>query len=243
MTPASAITFPFERAKEYPLAALKAFQSKLLKARQGNCTLSNELRAPVTGSPRWIKLRNEELVPLLYYTRHRRISDAGTFVIMPEGSKSDVRLTSLGATEYLQITVADPKWNFPEPGGIRHPGHFRRASMDLLNLHGSSGWGQISKSGDKLTQNRRMVSTPELEEAHHNGLADALANKLVKSYEQGECVLLIYARAFGEGLSPDRFQKIARNVLDDAMSKVVNQAIFKHIVIVDGLDHSLIEYS
>jgi hypothetical protein len=89
VTTAAAINFPFERGKEYRLAELIAFENELWQKRRANELLSKELRAPTASEARsWIKLRLEELVPVLYYARYKRMPDDSIFVVMPKDVKS-----------------------------------------------------------------------------------------------------------------------------------------------------------
>jgi len=230
MTPASSIKFPFERDVDYPLAKLKDFEALLSLARKADSDLSNELRAPTRGSPCWIKLRNEELIPVEYYAQHKNLTDTARFKIMPKGSKIDVQLNNSGAIEDLQITVADPSWSFSDPGSINHGGHYHRLKMELLNREGGVGGGPIARTGGDLAQDHRTLSTPELD-AYRLGLFEAIERKLRKQdYEEGT-VLLVYAREFF--FFTDRFREMALAALSQARAKTSEPHRFRRIAIFD----------
>jgi hypothetical protein len=231
-TLAAAIDFPFESGKEYLLAELKAFEEKLLWARRANGLLSNELRAPEARS--WIKLRNEELIPVLHYARHQRMADDTTFMVMPDGCKIDLRLTHASKIENLQITIANPKWDFPEPESIKHSGHQQRLSMEILNRDGCGGWGPITKAEEELIQESRAVSMPMLLDSHRAGLVDALSNKFRKDYGNDEITLLAYASTYSEGLTLEQFRTIVPDALGKATSEAPNKkGWFRSICIFD----------
>lgn len=236
MTPAAAINFPFERRKEYRLAEFKAFEEKLLRARRADGLLSKELRAPsASEARRWIKLRLEELVPVLYYARYKRMPDDSKFVVMPEGSKIDVRLTNSGKIDNFQITIADSKWDFSGPDSIKPSGHQQRLSMEILNRDGCGGLGPITKNGQTISQDQRAVSTPELLDSHRTGLVDALRSKFQKNYWDDGIILLVYARAYRENLTLERFLTIAHEALGWATFTAPNdKGRFESICIIDG---------
>jgi hypothetical protein len=233
MTLAAAINFPFERGKEYRLAELNDFEEEVLSARRANEPLSKELRAPEAKS--WIKLRNEELIVVLYYARHKRMPNDTTFMVMPKGCNVDVRLGNSGKIENLQITIADPKWDFSEPDSIKPRGHQQRLSMEILNRDGCGGWGPITKVGQEPSQDPRAVLTPMLLDSHRAGLVDALRSKFLKDYGDNEITLLVYARAYHEGLALERFRTIAHDALGEATLEAPNKkGRFLSICILDG---------
>lgn len=214
MTPASEIAFPFVREVDYSLSELKAFEADLHEKRLNNPALSNELRAPITGSPAWIALRKKELIPLIYYGNHKGISNSVRFMITPLGHHADIQLHHPDKTENLQITTAYPEWPFKDArekkggrrkfytGGDRH-----RYEMEILNRIGEVGLGELHEQNGEFFQSRRTVSNDELEEAHFKGLIKALKSKSSKRYSE-DLVLVVHAVGY-EGLSDERFHTIA----------------------------------
>ena len=241
MTAASRVKFQFERGRGYSLGSVRAFEAELLAARQSDCALSEELRAPGNDSPRWIKLRNEELVPMIYYARHKGIADHANYIIMPEGCKVDIQLNASDYVQNFQVTVADPQWGFPDAGSIKHGGHERRLSMELLNRDGSDRWGPIVKSKENLTRDGQMVSTPQAEEAHHAGLKEAMVNKFRKNYCEGDVSLLVHARAYCDGLSIQQFREIARRAYQEAKSEANGNHTFVSVCVLDREDGYFID--
>jgi hypothetical protein len=226
MALAAAINFPFERGKEYRLAELNDFEEEVLSARRANEPLSKEQRAPkllASEIKRLIKLRNDELIIVFYYARHKRMPDDTMFMLMPERCKIDVRLTNSGKIENLQITIAYPEWVFPEPDSIKPSGYQQRLSMEILNRDGCGGWGPITMNAQTLSQDRRAVSTPELLDSHRAGLVDALRSKFLKDYGDNEIIPLVNARAYHEGLALERFRTIAHDTLCEATLGAPNE--------------------
>jgi hypothetical protein len=208
------------------LAELNAFEEEVLAVRRANELLSKELRAPkllASEIKRLIKLRNDELITVFYYARHKRMPDDTIFMLMPEGCKIDVRLTNSGKIENLQITIAYPEWVFPEPDSIKPSGYQQRLSMEILNRDGCGGWGPIAKNAQTLSQDRRAVSTPDLLDSHRAGLVDALRSKFQKNYGDSEITLLVYAWAYREGLTLERFRTIAHDALCEATLGAPNE--------------------
>ena len=108
--------------------------------------------------------------------------------------------------------------------------------MEILNRDGCGGWGPITKKAQTLSQDRRAVSTPELLDAHRAGLVEALRNKFQKHYDgDDEITLLVYAWAYHEGLTLERFRTIAHDALCEAtLGAPIEKGRFQSICIIDG---------
>ncbi|CCJ07009.1 hypothetical protein [Methylocystis sp. SC2] len=234
MTPASGIVFPFLRETPHLLGELKAFEADLHEKRLNNLALSNELRAPITGSPDWIALRNKELIPLIYYANHMNVSDSARFIIAPHGHPgADIRLYYSGETENLQMTTAYADWRFLDANvPTKHGGHLHRRETEILNREGIVGWGPLTESNGKLSQERRMVSTVERDPAHFNGLVQALVNKFKKKCEP-ECTLLVLAVGYFEGGTREWFERLACSAVSTARKQVSQPNWIKRICILD----------
>jgi hypothetical protein len=242
---ASAIDFPFGRDKarglkeapSYTLAELKRYERKLSAWRENDRELSNELRAAGRGSPRWIKFRNEELVPLLYFAAHIRAPDDSLFRVVPEHNDTDVELNIAGVIENLQITVAYPDW---AAAGVTQPdqtaGRYHRLQTEILNRDGGVGIGPIVKREGKFLQEPRMVSTPELIAAHKEGLQAVLAKKITKAYSVRSLSLLVHAVGCREMLSPERFRNVVQSAFSAARAAVRKEIHFSEIYILDSDD-------
>lgn len=238
MTPASKIAFPFEREVYYSLDELKRFEQELLNERQENPELSDELRAPVKGSPPWIKARNEELVPFLYYSNHSGLPNVAQFKMMPHGHPIDIDVSHAGGVESLQITTAYADWCFPDTNvRTRSGGHLHRVETEILNRDGTGRWGPLIETDGKISQDQRAVSTEELEPVHFNGLVEALKRKFEKQCNY-DCTLLVHAKKYYEAMTIERFERLTHAALDSARSQVSQPSWIKKICILDkGADY------
>ncbi len=230
---ATIINFPFRRGIEYRIVELIAFEERLSAERSANDSLNKELRASSKKS--WIKTRNEELIAVSHYVSHKGIPGNGTFMIMLSGCKIDIRLAYSGKIDNLQITVADPKWEFPEPDHIKPSGQQQWALMTILNRDGFGGWGPVRKTSQGFFQDQRPVTTEQLLDSHREGLQDALIRKFQKDYGKGEITLLVYAREYREGLTVERFRTVVQDALDNAASHTRgSKSRFRNICVIGG---------
>ena len=240
---ASVIDFPFgrtqgrgpEKGTSYSLAELKHYESQLSAKRKSDGELSNELRAAGQGRPRWIKFRNEELVPLLYYVKHTHTPDDALFRVMPEHNDTDVELKVGGATEHLQICVAYPDW---AAAGVTQPGQsagkYHRLMTEILNRDGGVGVGPITEKDGVFSQEPRVLSTSELLSAHTEGLQTALAKKLAKTYHAHPLSLLVHAVAYRESMSLETFHSVVRNAFVAAKANIEREIHFNEIYVLDS---------
>lgn len=238
------IHYPFDRfdgpkqqeRNSFTLAELKSSESELLAARSSDPELSNKTRAPGKGSPRWAKFRNEELVPLLYFAKHTNASDETSIRVMPERNDIDIEFTSSGVTKKLQITMAYPDWAaagvIPES---QSAGHYHRQQMELLNQDGESGFGPIVKGeGNRLSQEQTSPTTPEILCAFREGMQQALAKKLAKSYQTCSLVLIVHAAESSEWLSLEQFISVIREAFSAAKAEAVGEMHFSEIYVLDN---------
>jgi len=108
------IEFPFERDRLYLIRELRAFEAALLAARQRDQELSKMLRDPAGSAPKWMRLRNKELVPLKLFADHIGASDDDQFALRPEGDPIDAQIIMSGRSSNLQLTLAAPNWGSGE---------------------------------------------------------------------------------------------------------------------------------
>lgn len=114
--------------------------------------------------------------------------------------------------------------------------------MEILNRDGCVGWGPITKTAQEPSQDRSAVSTQMLLDSHRAGLADVLKKKLKKDYGDDEITLLVYARAYREGLTVERFRTIAHDALCEATSGAPNEkGRFGSICIFNGREDYFFE--
>ena len=195
------IHFPFERDKDYQIERLFEFEAELLRIRQSDPDQSDRLREPTDREWWWIKLRHEELLPLLCCVRHNKFSVRATFRIMPSGDPVDLRVCDGGQETKLQVTLADPKWGSSRRGSQHH------LQVELQN-EGEivTGFGPFKRVDGKVTGRDSTLDGAELDRAYGDGLKEALARKS----KAGGCaqVLIVYCRAYDEAMSAGRFRSL-----------------------------------
>jgi hypothetical protein len=195
--------FPFERNKEYQIERLLEFEAELLRVRQSDPVLSDRLREPTDSEWWWIKLRHEELLPLLCCVRHEKFSHGATFRIMPSGDPVDLRIRDGGRETKLQITVADPKWGSSRRGSQHH------LQVELQNTGEIvPGFGPFKHVEGKVTGRDSTLSGEELDRTYGDGLKDALERKSKK--DGCAQVLLVSCRAYGEAMNAVRFRNLIK---------------------------------
>ena len=101
------IKFPFERQTWYSLKELTAFENALVLARRQDNQLDADLR--LARQP-WMKLRNDELYPLLYFAKQTHLAEDTQFKICAKGAAADFELKAGETTRRLQVTCAGPIW-------------------------------------------------------------------------------------------------------------------------------------
>lgn len=185
----------------------------MLSERRSECKeLGNALRD--AGTAWWVKLRNDELIPLEYLAAQERLPDATMFCIMPEGSDVDVELAYDGRTRRLQVTTTGPLWT-REDGSTRDWGYDQHLMMRKLNIEGSvSGWGPFTKDGDTIANRETALSTEEIVAAFTGGLARAFEKKA--RLRTQSCELAVHA--VGCRKLPER---MFREIVEGAASRVV----------------------
>lgn len=221
LSPPNTLPFPFNRDSWYTLKNLMDFENNLLLDRRQDKQLDHSLR--LAQLP-WMKLRNEELYPLLYFARQIHLPDDTQFRICNEGADADIELKEGNAERRLQITLAGPIWASKHPNwGYDHKLHMRK-----LNLAGqSSGWGPFRKEPDGSISNREdMLSSDERNQAYLDGLVKALEGK--QNHRIPDCDLIIHAVAYREAMNPQTFMSLANTAIS---KKPLNN--FRNIYILD----------
>jgi hypothetical protein len=198
--------FPFKRDTWYPLAEFARFEDDLLSARRQDDELDHALRL---GKEPWMKLRNEELYPVLYFARHLSATADASFKIGVEGADADVELrTGQQQPRRLQITTAGPLWTGENNWGRDHKLH-----MAKLNAEGSvSGTGPFRREKDGSISNREeAISTEERNPPYLAGLVQALRGK--EQHRVPNCELLVHANTYCQLMSREDFLGLAREAL------------------------------
>ncbi|MGO8754513.1 MAG: hypothetical protein ACLQHK_04715 [Gallionellaceae bacterium] len=225
------LEFPFVRGRWYTLKDLTAFEKALLLARRQNAQLDHGLRL---AQQRWMKLRNEELNPLLCFAKQIHLADNTQFRICDEGADADIELKREEGERRLQVTLAGPIWTPTNPNwGYEHKFH-----VEKLNSDGqSAGWGPIRKEPDGSISNREdMLSTDERNQVYSDGLDKAIKGK--QYYRIPDCDLIIHAVAYCEAMDHQTFVNLA----NAAISKRP-LSNFRNIYILDDGEGYLVEYA
>jgi hypothetical protein len=196
------IHFPFARAVWYTLADLHAFEERLLVARRADAQLSDALRLK---RDTWMKLRSDELYPLVYLAQHLSLPVSVNFRIEPEGSEVDLTLRTNTRECSLQVTTAGPLW----PGTQKDWGYDHNLQMQKLNQEGEiSGWGLFRREPDGAISNREeVISTSERNAPYIDGLVAALKKKV--PYRIPNCELVVYAVGYGQAMDEASFLSLA----------------------------------
>jgi hypothetical protein len=120
---------PFTRGDTYALRELRSFATELSAVRRADPSFSGELRS---NRLRWMKVWNEELLPVLLFVDGKKMPDDGTFRLMPDRHAIDVELVALGHQIAVQVTVADPSWPLAEDSLAKSGGHLHHLRMERL---------------------------------------------------------------------------------------------------------------
>jgi hypothetical protein len=213
------ITFPFVRGERYALRELKDFEAMVSRRRAECAELSNALRD--VGSSWWVKLRNDELIPLEYLAEYQNVPDDAVFCIMPEGSDIDIELMVSGSVRRLQLTTAGAVWERKD-GGTRDWGYDQRLMMRKLNEVGSvTGWGPFENERGGVRNPEEPRSREEIRVAFTEGLARAFEKK--RHLRTTRCELAVHlvgSRKFTEGLFSEIVDGAAERVVLDNFTKV-----------------------
>lgn len=200
------IKFPFERGSWYTFKDLTVFEDILLVKRRQNKQLGDDLR--LARQP-WMKLRNDELYPLLYFAKQTHLADDAQFKICAEGADADFDLKVGETIRRLQVTRAGPIWTSDKPNwGSDHKLH-----MEKLNSEGqSSGLGPYYRESDGSISNRKeMPPTEKRIPFYLDGLVEALKRK--QDHRIPDCDLIVHAVGYFETMDPQTFACIANAAL------------------------------
>jgi hypothetical protein len=224
------LEFPFERDQDYPIQELKEFEAALLRTRQSDLALSKRLRTPTDPEWPWIKLRHEELIPLLYCVEHRKVAESALFRIMPEGNPVDLLVRAGGVDIRLQVTIADPVWGSGRKGSQHHLKVEWGNTGEIVN-----GFGPYKRKDQTITGPDRMKSGEELDHAYGGGLRQALDRKAVK--DGRDQTLVIYCREYSQVMDAKRFHRLTAHA--NACGKMTN---FAHVWFVDSGESFFVEF-
>jgi hypothetical protein len=224
------IVFPFERDQYYSVQRLQEFEAELLRMRLSDQVLGNRLRTPTDPAWRWIKLRNEELIPMLYCVRHHKFSRDAFFRIMPEGDPVDLQVRDGDLEMKLQVTVAYPVWGSSKKGSQHH------LKVEALNTGEIvSGYGPYKRTGGIVTGADRMKSSEEVDRVYGDGLKQALERKSKK--DGSDQILVIYCQFYTGGIDAARFRKLAERAIASC-----NMTNFAHVWLVDYGEGFFVEF-
>jgi hypothetical protein len=185
---AAGICFPFERGRQYSLRSLKEFEAMLATARNRDEVVSKALRDAATCW--WVKLRNDELIPLEYFAANRRLPDDATFILMSQGSDVDIAIFDDSAVTRLQITTTGPVWSRRD-GSKRDWGYDQHLMMRKLNTENSvGGFGPFEETGDKIANEEDALETEKIVGAFAEGLTRAFEKKA--RLRTPDCELLVH---------------------------------------------------
>ena len=189
-----AVGFPFVRDRLYRIGELRAFETQLRGARQGDCDLTEAIRGRKL---KWAKLWTEEMFPFWLYANQSRLRDDDEFRIMPEGHAIDLELRARsGMITRFQITTAHPDWDVGRKDA--HAGGYIR-HMERAGINQGApifGGRRISKDARRQIRSEPRVRSPDVHRrAWQSGLIKAIQSKINKSvrYDGTIDVLLVYA--------------------------------------------------
>jgi hypothetical protein len=202
------IKFPFERERYYPIGDLRRFEAALLDARQRDPALSALWRCPSGPDAELMRLRNDELVPLIVFAEHKELTDSDSFRISAKGDPIDVKVLASGKILNLQITVADLDWGDSDGG----PGFQHHLSMEALNKYGVVfGHGPFRRTGREITNPIEVYSSEDRLAACHRGLVRALNRK--SHYDGSGCSLVVYARGYRIQTIDGEFREVVSSAI------------------------------
>jgi hypothetical protein len=236
------VTFPFVRDHFYPIAELRAFESELRDARQGDRHLTEAIRARKLT---WAKLWTEELFPLWLYASHDRLPDDDEFRIMPEGHPVDMELRARShRVTRLQITTAYPDWDVPGRGA-RSGGYIRHMERVGINQGATVfGGGRIRKDANGQIKSQPRARSPDIDRcAWQRGLIKAIEAKMSKSstYAETVNVLLVYAESLRFNTIDDRTADVVLPAIDIALQGI-QTPLFEKIIVLDQDPLAYVEY-
>jgi hypothetical protein len=200
------VSFPFARGTWYPLTEFLIFEDKLLGARRTDKKLDRALALLGRG---WIKVRNDELYPLLFFAQHMEIVEKAQFKICDENEDVDVELKSEDMVRRLQVTTAGPIWG-PEDSNW---GRGYRLLLEKLKTVGHvSGWGPFRRESDGSISNREeAISSEARNPAYLAGLVRALEGKA--HYRIPDCDLIVNAVGYGMAMNETTFLELSHRAL------------------------------
>jgi hypothetical protein len=216
---AAGIKFPFVRGKSYPLRDLKVFEEMLAKRRRRRKTLSNALREPAACP--WVKVRNNELIPLEYFAEHKGLGEEVTFCLMPEGSDVDIVIGNDGITARLQVTTTGPVWS-RQDGSKRDWGYDQHLMMRKLNATGAvGGFGPFEEREGGIANREEALATEEIVVAFAEGLSKAFEKKArLRTLDCELVVHVVGCEKFPEKMFQDIVMSTAAKVRLDNFTRV-----------------------
>jgi hypothetical protein len=238
-----AVDFPFVRDRFYPIGELRAFETELRDARQGDLDLTEAIRGRKL---RWAKLWTEELFPLWLYANHHRLLDEAEFRIMSEGHPVDAELRAQSdKVTRFQITTAYPDWDLPGKDA-RSGGYIRYMERAGINQGAAVfGGGRIGKDANGQIKSEPRVRSPDTDRrAWQTGLIKAIDAKISKSatYAGTVDVLLVYAERLRFDTIDDRTHDVVLPAIDIALQGV-RTLPFKKLIVLDQDPLAYVEYA
>jgi hypothetical protein len=189
------------------------FEEYLSDIRKEYPAVGNELRKISRGGPRWVKLRNEEILPIYYYFKHIGAPKNAQFRLLSENNRVDAEIEINGSLKTIQITLAIPDW--PRAGlSYRgdNAGAYYSRRIRLLNQTGQAGIGPISENDELLSQDATAVNDDQVKTAYIPAITDAINIKNQKNFLVKADNLIIYVIDFEKWLGCHVFEQIISEI-------------------------------
>lgn len=197
------VAFPFERGTWYPIRAFSDFEANVITpARKTNERLR---RALEDNRGAWIKVRNEELWPMLHWARLLKMADAADFKLCSLGADADIEVQCGSDLRRIQVTTAGP----PSASSPNWGESYRLLLKKLREGTTVHGTGPFKKEADGSISTRDL-SPGDFRQALLTGLVQALRRK--DHHRTPDCDLLVYAVDYSI-VGDAEFERMARLAL------------------------------
>lgn len=200
-----ALRFPFVRGTWYSFQEFEVFEKLVLEERRRDQQFDVALGV---FRERWMKVRSNELYPVLRFARHRGIEGISKFRLCDEGADADVDLMHGEKLLRLQVTTAGPASFQDENWGLDHV-----LFMEKLKVEGEvTGTGPFRREKDGSISNcEDGFSTSERDARFLSGLIRALRGK--EHHRVPNCELLVNAQTYCDHMDCEDFLRLAGDAL------------------------------
>jgi hypothetical protein len=238
----TAISFPFERSRFYPVSELTDFLDVVTKARGRDPELDAALH--VRKLP-WAKVFLEELLPIGLLAQQNRVPGDAQFRFMAEGNAVDGEVWFAdGAIRRFRITLAYPDWDGGS-GEPRNPGYI--ASLEREGIKQGNPvflGGLIARSVTGQIESHPAARDNQVDRtACEMGLRKALRTKLAKAatYTGRVDILLVYASRLRFHLDFAETSSVVTPIVAAELARI-GDSPFRQIVVIDDDPLGYVEF-